>query len=160
MFFSKIVGSIALFYLVEFSYSAQFHNPIADFSWPDPYCYLHRDGFYYMPKTTHTGIALYKSSSLTNWRNAEMSQIYLAPQGLMNLWAPEIHFVNGNWYLYFALDNGDNANHRMYVIRALDSNNPMGAYTAEKRSVVPRILFDIYVAFFKLITECVQIIMC
>ncbi|MFT4093518.1 MAG: family 43 glycosylhydrolase [Niabella sp.] len=33
-----------------------------------------------------------------------------------NLWAPELHEINGKWYFYFAADNGSNANHRMYVV--------------------------------------------
>lgn len=86
-----------------------------------------------MPHTENNGVALYKSPILHDWRNAERSQIYYAPPGLMSLWAPEIHFLNGNFYLYFALDNGDNRNHRMYVIRALNANDPMGSYSAEKR---------------------------
>jgi GH43 family beta-xylosidase len=60
-----------------------------------------------------------------------------APAGLMSLWAPEIFYLRGNWYMYYALDDGDNANHRMYVSRALDANNPMGAWTQARRMVVP-----------------------
>jgi GH43 family beta-xylosidase len=35
-----------------------------------------------------------------------------------NLWAPELHFVDGKWFIYFAGDDGKNANHRMYVLRS------------------------------------------
>lgn len=109
-----------------------FQNPIRDDNWPDPFCYLHTDGYYYMPRSENNGIALYKSAVLHNWREAERSRVYSAPAGLMNLWAPEIFYINGNWYMYFALDDGDNANHRMYVIRSVGPD-PMGAWTAEKR---------------------------
>ncbi|GAU94776.1 hypothetical protein RvY_06493-3 [Ramazzottius varieornatus] len=47
------------------------------------------------------------------------------------VWAPELHRINGQFYAYVVslADNGNNINHRMYVLRADDSNNPMGAYT-------------------------------
>lgn len=32
------------------------------------------------------------------------------------LWAPELHSINGKWYIYVAADDGDNVNHRMYVM--------------------------------------------
>jgi GH43 family beta-xylosidase len=32
------------------------------------------------------------------------------------VWAPEIHFVNGKWYIYFAADAGENRSHRIYAI--------------------------------------------
>jgi len=31
-------------------------------------------------------------------------------------WAPELHKINGKWYIYVAADDGDNNNHRMYVL--------------------------------------------
>jgi len=74
---------------------------------------------------------------LTDFRNAERREIYRAPNGLMNLWAPEIHFLRNDYYIYFALDDGDNANHRTFVIKALDNTNPMGDWSGEKRMVVP-----------------------
>ncbi len=51
-------------------------------------------------------------------------------------WAPELHYfdaatvgsANAGWYIYFAADNGDNANHRMYVLRATDPENPLSDY--------------------------------
>lgn len=114
---------------------ATFHNPIADFAWPDPFTHRHHDGFYYMPRSEENGIALYRSPVLTNWRNAERSLVYRAPNGLDGLWAPEIHWLDGNFYMYFALQTGgNNANHRSYVIKANDPNNPMwGGWSGEVR---------------------------
>jgi len=111
---------------------ATYHNPVLDYAAPDPFVVLH-EGFYYMVQSRNGGITVYKSSILTNWREAETREVYRVPEGLANCWAPEIHYVQGNWYIYFALDDGDNANHRMYVIQGLDSNNALGDYTEEQR---------------------------
>jgi len=99
---------------------------------------LHTDGFYYWALSTGLGIDVLKSRSLTNWNGAERRRVFnsVAPFGA--LWAPEIHYVRGSFYIYFALEtNNDNANHRMYVIRALDANNALGSYTNIKRLVAP-----------------------
>lgn len=53
--------------------------------------------------------------------------IWQPPAGTMysrDLWAPEIHFLQGKWYVYFAADDGKNANHRLYVLEN-DSADPM-----------------------------------
>ncbi len=61
------------------------------------------------------------SSSVTAWT---------APNGTNyseQIWAPELHQINGKWYIYVAASDGDNATHRMYVLER-DDPNPMGAY--------------------------------
>ncbi len=40
------------------------------------------------------------------------------------LWAPEIHFLQGKWYIYFAADSGNNKDHRMYVLEN-DAADPL-----------------------------------
>jgi GH43 family beta-xylosidase len=48
-------------------------------------------------------------------------------QPLMHMWAPEIHNLDGQWYIYFAADNGRNRNHRMYVLKST-TPTPEGRY--------------------------------
>ena len=52
-----------------------------------------------------------------------------------NLWSPEIHYFSeeefpnmSGWYLYIALDNGENVNHRMYVLKCEDKDTPFAPY--------------------------------
>ncbi len=33
------------------------------------------------------------------------------------LWAPELHWIDGHWYIYVAADNGEQATHRMFVLK-------------------------------------------
>jgi GH43 family beta-xylosidase len=33
-----------------------------------------------------------------------------------DIWAPELHFLRGKWYIYFAADAGTNASHRIWVL--------------------------------------------
>jgi GH43 family beta-xylosidase len=41
------------------------------------------------------------------------------------LWAPELHEIDGRWYVYYAASDGQNRNHRSYVLAA---DQPLGPY--------------------------------
>src|SRR5271167_1922105 len=86
--------------------ASTYNNPVFDADWPDPYVYLHTDLYYYMTRSENNGIAIYKTRDLTNWRGAARSFVYAAPSGLTDLWAPEMHYIQGVFYTYFALDDG------------------------------------------------------
>lgn len=47
------------------------------------------------------------------------------------VWAPELHQINGLWFIYYAASNGDNKNHRMKVIGA--ATDPFGPYNFSER---------------------------
>jgi GH43 family beta-xylosidase len=59
--------------------------------------------------------------------SATQQTLWTPPPGeaCCNLWAPEIHQLNGKWYLYYTADNGSDSQHRMFV---LESDHPMGPY--------------------------------
>ena len=44
------------------------------------------------------------------------------------VWAPELHFIDGRWYIYFAASDGDNANHLSYVLES-EKDDPLGPYS-------------------------------
>jgi GH43 family beta-xylosidase len=46
----------------------------------------------------------------------------------MEVWAPELHLLNGRWYIYFAASDGQNKNHRAWVLQSAGSD-PFGPYT-------------------------------
>ncbi len=43
------------------------------------------------------------------------------------LWAPELHFLDGHWYVYFAADDGDNHHHLTYVLES-ETADPLSEY--------------------------------
>jgi GH43 family beta-xylosidase len=107
-----------------------FKNTLAEIDTPDP-SIVYMDGFYYMT-FTHNGadIMVMKSRTL-DFKQAQRKVVWYPPVGAMysaNLWAPEIQFIRGKWYIYFAADDGRNENHRMYALQA-DTEDPMGTYT-------------------------------
>lgn len=85
----------------------------------DPWAYRHHDGNYYLTVTTATDITLWRSPSLAMIGAGEKKVIWTPPDSGPNhrhLWAPEIHYLQGRWYVYYAANNGEAGNHRLFVL--------------------------------------------
>jgi GH43 family beta-xylosidase len=94
-----------------------FTNPLLP-SGADPYSF-YKDGYYYYTHTQQNKLTIWKAKNLADLKTAESKTIWTPPVGTLyskELWAPEIHFIQGKWYMYFAGDDGDNNHHRMYVL--------------------------------------------
>ena len=46
-----------------------------------------------------------------------------------DIWAPELHFVRGKWYIYFAADAGTNITHRIYALENASADPTEGSWT-------------------------------
>lgn len=73
----------------------------------DPYVYLHTDGWYYFTASVpnYDCIVLRRAKSLAELPDAEETVIWKKhASGPMSkhIWAPELHFLFGKWYIYFA----------------------------------------------------------
>ena len=89
----------------------------------DPWVYLH-EGSYYYCYSRGRGISVAKMSSLHT----------LVPKGTAvfdppkwteyseELWAPELHYLNGEWYIYVAASDGYSSHHRMLVLKGTSQN--------------------------------------
>lgn len=83
-----------------------FTNPVLDDVGADPWVFRYND-YYYLTYTTSSDITLLRSPVLTDWNNAERKLLYQPPKGTnysTNLWAPELHNLDGNWYVIFTAD--------------------------------------------------------
>ena len=97
-------------------------NPIHD-GGGDPWVVKH-EGVYYYCYSTGRGVSVAKADSLSTLKN-KGTTVYTAPSGTMyseEYWAPELHYINGEWYIYVAADDGNNENHRMYVLKGTSQN--------------------------------------
>lgn len=125
-----VVQYILTCFLSASLYAQTFTNPLLP-SGADPWV-IQKNGIYYYTHTTGGNITLWKTDNLANLESAERKLVYEPPPGMpysRNMWAPELHFINGKWYVYFAADDGNNNNHRMYVIEN-DSPDPLqGGWT-------------------------------
>ena len=73
----------------------------------DPYVYRHVDGSYYFTASVpaYDRIVLRRAGTLEELAEAQEVTVWKChPHGSMSMhiWAPELHFLDGKWYLYFA----------------------------------------------------------
>lgn len=90
---------------------AIFINPIIE-QRADPWVYKHTDGFYYFTASVpeYDRIELRKSETIQGIGSALSKTIWEKhATGAMgaHIWAPEIHFIDGKWYIYFAAGDAE-----------------------------------------------------
>ncbi len=109
--------------------SLQITNPLI-LQRADPDIYRHTDGYYYFTATVpeYDLIELRRAESIQGLSTAAPSVIWRAhASGEMasHIWAPELHTVDGSWYVYFAAGSSSNVwDIRVYVL-SNDSANPL-----------------------------------
>lgn len=113
--------------------AAPFTNPLKSFKGADPYLVVFQ-GNYYLITTTFTNIlGIRKSPTLGGLATAPNVEVWsdtTASRG-NNFWAPELHFLNGRWYIYYsAAQVGAPCcdTQRTHVLESAGSD-PMGPYT-------------------------------
>lgn len=104
----------------------------------DPFIYKHSDGFYYFTASVpaYDRIELRRARTIDGLASAETVSVWHKPDtGPYSelIWAPEIHFNEGAWYVYFAAApsreiKDDLFQHRMYAIRCKDDNPLTGEW--------------------------------
>ena len=101
----------------------------------DPYVYRHTDGMYYFTASipAYDGIVLRCSKTLAGLADAPEKRIWNCHEsGPMSyhIWAPELHYLYGHWYIYFAGGERDDVwNIRPYVLECLDDDPMTGTWT-------------------------------
>ncbi|GGH56838.1 glycosyl hydrolase [Paenibacillus silvae] len=123
-----------------------FTNPMLE-QRADPWVYRHTDGYYYFSASVPAfdRIEIRRAETLEALREAEPVTAWTKREtGLMsaNIWAPEIHFIDGKWYIYFAAAHTSETNdglfdHRMYVLEN-DAANPLEGTWVEKGQIRTR----------------------
>ena len=113
-------------------------NPIV-YERADPWVYHHSDGYYYFTGSVpgYQSIEIRRAKSLNDLEKGETKNVWRAHKdGPMSqlIWAPEIHFIQGKWYIYFAAsDHGTIRNevhhHRMFVIENEHDDPFEGSWT-------------------------------
>lgn len=99
----------------------------------DPWI-IQKDGTYYYIESRQGGLFVSKSETLTGIKKDEQ-RIWSTPDTGWNqgtLWAPELHHIDGKWYVYYAAGkSGPPFIHQRSGVLESVTDDPMGEY-AEK----------------------------
>ncbi len=112
-------------------------NPVAP-DGADPWVTFH-DGLYHYCFSDGSRIMVSRAPRIQDALNARAKVIWQAKPDMPcsdNVWAPELHFLDGRWYVYFAADDGNNDNHRMYVL-AGESGDSQGKFNLKGQIAAP-----------------------
>lgn len=106
-----------------------FVNPMAEGADPwvirDP----HAPRFLWCQSEGNRGIAIWTSDRLSS--SGQKHVVWMAPDEgpySREIWAPELHWLDQHWYIYFAASNGHNEHHLTWVLRS-DTADPLGTYS-------------------------------
>lgn len=110
---------------------ANYPNPLI-MQRADPQILRHTDGYYYSMGTVpeYDRLELRRAITIAGLATAEPKTIWhkhaTGPMG-SHIWAPEIHSIDGKWYVYFAAGEAEHGwNIRIYVLENDSANPPDG----------------------------------
>lgn len=104
----------------------QFTNPICEGA--DPWVTQHDGKYLACMSEGNRAISVHISDDLTNLGPKNI--VWRAPSSgpySKEIWAPELHRLDGRWYIYFAASDGDNRNHLSYALES-EGDDPLGPY--------------------------------
>jgi len=108
---------------------ATFSNPLRTVNGSDPFL-VYVNGYYYLMTTTWRNVQIVRAKTLEGLKTGEAKTIYTMsnpkPEG-NDVWAPELHKINGTWYVYFSEDR------KSWVLTG--GSEPWGPYDDNKKQV-------------------------
>jgi GH43 family beta-xylosidase len=117
-----------------------FQNPVISGDHADP-SVTFKDGTYYFLSTKGNRIAIAKTNAMSQLNAATEKTVWTPPSNTdysNDLWAPELHFMDGKWYIYFAAaKSGVNDSNRMFVLENGNADPTEGSWTFKGKIADP-----------------------
>lgn len=99
---------------------ASFSNPLKPKDGSDPFIVYSGDGYYYVLSTTWTNIAVTRSKTLGGLKTGQTKVVWSDqnPARCCNVWAPEVHWIDNTWWIYYTAGNSANLDgQRSHVLK-------------------------------------------
>ncbi|EKK3980995.1 family 43 glycosylhydrolase [Cronobacter sakazakii] len=118
----------------------------------DPFILRHQGQYYFIASVPeYDRLEIRRAPSIESLRQAQPVVVWRKPDtGPMSelIWAPELHHINGKWYIYFAAAPTralkDNMfQHRMYVLECADSDPLTGTWKDKGQIQTPYDTFSL-----------------
>ncbi|MBO9562146.1 MAG: glycoside hydrolase family 43 protein [Niastella sp.] len=113
--------------------TTKFTNPLLSGS--DPWV-TSKDGVYYYTHTLGNKVAIWKTTAMSKLSMATRKDIFLPTPGTptsSNIWAPEIHYLDGKWYCYYTAGAGPDETQRTWVLENSSADPTTGTWTDKGR---------------------------
>jgi GH43 family beta-xylosidase len=110
-----------------------FVNPIINGA--DPWI-IRKDGFYYYTHTLGNRVALWKTTAVSKLGTLTNTNIFTPSPGSpnsSNIWAPEIHFLDNKWYVYYTAGAGLDITQRTWVLENSNVDPTTGTWVDKGR---------------------------
>lgn len=120
----------------ELPEAISYANPLLQVG-PDPWV-VQKDSFYYYTNTTADRLELWKTKALSRLANAQKKLIWKSSGSgahSHNIWAPELHRLDGKWYFYFSAGSTPLiSDHQIYVLEN-DAEDPFEGSWVDKGKI-------------------------
>ncbi|OTA60677.1 glycoside hydrolase family 43 protein [Hypoxylon sp. EC38] len=105
-FITAVLGAVSCLLINP---ATAFTNPIRRPGGSDPQI-VYSGGYYYLLSTTWTNVQIARATTIEGLKTAERKVVYSSNVAgrCCNVWAPETHYLDGSWYIYFTAGNSDN----------------------------------------------------
>ncbi|KAK7221924.1 hypothetical protein V2G26_009927 [Clonostachys chloroleuca] len=113
------IATLALGISSLFGVATAFTNPIRNPGGADPQV-TWSGGYYYLVSTEWTNLQISRAETIDGLKTAQPKVIYTDSNSsrCCNVWAPEIHYFDGNWYLYYTAGSSANLDlQRSHVLK-------------------------------------------
>ncbi|MCE7064951.1 family 43 glycosylhydrolase [Dyadobacter sp. CY326] len=111
------------------SNASTFTNPLLQ-SAPDPWVFQ-KDSLYYYTHTLGNRIQLWKTGKMSKLATTTPVIVFNAPAtggNSRDIWAPELFFLDNKWYIYYTGTDGEDRNHRMWVLENESADPTTGTW--------------------------------
>ncbi|KAI1440477.1 glycoside hydrolase family 43 protein [Annulohypoxylon stygium] len=103
---TSLLGATSPFFINSVT---AFTNSIRSPGGSDPQI-VYTGGYYYLMSTTWTNVQIARATTIEGLKTATRKTVYSSSEAnrCCNVWAPEVHYLSGVWYIYFSAGNADN----------------------------------------------------
>ncbi|KAG9017218.1 hypothetical protein FRB90_001328 [Tulasnella sp. 427] len=109
MLWFALIRAASLFLFAQVAVSVTtFTNPIKNPNGSDPFM-VYDGGYYYLLTTTWTNVQITRATTVTGLKTATPKVVWTDSTSTRccNVWAPEIHKIDGKWWLYYTANRAN-----------------------------------------------------
>lgn len=115
-----------------------FTNPLQ--TGADPWVYQ-KNGLYYYMQTVGSRVDIWKTANMSQLASAQRTTIFTPPatgSNIKNVWAPELHYLNNKWYVYYTAGAGPDSTQRLWVLENSSPDPTTGTWINKGKIASPQ----------------------